>query len=101
MRMEDDAITLAQARSEKVFDIGQETRSAHRPVEHTRRGDLIVPKRGSERWKPRFMPPRLSRHSKTYALRSEVVYGCPARGRNTRLKRVGLDSLLIISPHNG
>ncbi len=44
----DHDITLAQGRSEKVLDIGQETRSVHRPVEHTGRGDRIVAKRGNE-----------------------------------------------------
>lgn len=44
----DDDIAPAQGRSEKVFDIGQETRSVHRPIEHAGRGDLIVTQGGNE-----------------------------------------------------
>ena len=31
-----------------MFDIGQETRPIHRPIEHTGRGDLIVTQGGNE-----------------------------------------------------
>jgi hypothetical protein len=41
-------ITLVQGWNEKVFDIGQETRSIHRPIEHAGRSDLIVAKRSNE-----------------------------------------------------
>ena len=41
-------ITVAQGRGEKVLDIGQETRSVHRPVENTGRGDRIVTQGGNE-----------------------------------------------------
>ena len=46
--VQNDDIALAQGRSEKVFDVGQETRAVHRPIEHAGRGDLIVAKRGNE-----------------------------------------------------
>jgi len=48
----DDDITLAQGQGEKVFDIGQETRSVHRPIEHAGRGDLIVTQGGNECCQP-------------------------------------------------
>jgi len=44
----DHDIASAQGWSEKVFDIGQETRSIHRPIEHAGRGDLIVTQGGNE-----------------------------------------------------
>jgi hypothetical protein len=46
----DDDIALPQGRSEKVFDIGQETRPVYQFIEHTRRGDLIVTQGGNERF---------------------------------------------------
>ena len=44
----DDDIALPQDRGEKVFDVGQETRPIHRPIEHTGRGDLLVTQGGNE-----------------------------------------------------
>ena len=44
----DHDVASAQGWSEKVFDIGQETRSIHRPIEHAGRGDLIVTQGGNE-----------------------------------------------------
>ena len=37
-----DDIALAQGRREKMFDIGQETRTVHWSIEHARRGDRIA-----------------------------------------------------------
>ena len=37
-----DDIALAQGRREKMFDIGEETRGVHGPIEHARRGDRIA-----------------------------------------------------------
>ena len=37
-----DDIALAQDRREKMFDIGQETRAIHWPIENARRGDRIA-----------------------------------------------------------
>lgn len=44
----DDDIALPQDRGEKVFDVGQETRPIHRPIEHTGGGDLLVTQGGNE-----------------------------------------------------
>jgi hypothetical protein len=38
----DDDVALAQGWREKMFDIGEETRAIHRPVEDARRRDLIA-----------------------------------------------------------
>lgn len=44
-----DDVALAQGRREKMFDIGQETRAVHRPVEDARRCDLIATQGADER----------------------------------------------------
>jgi len=37
-----DDIALAQSRSKKMFDIGQETRAVHRSIKHARGSDFII-----------------------------------------------------------
>lgn len=44
----DHDVAIAQSWGEKVFDIGQETRSVHRPIENTGRDDRIVAQGGDE-----------------------------------------------------
>jgi hypothetical protein len=43
-----DDVAPTQGRREKMFDIGEEARAVHRPVEDARRGDLIATQRADE-----------------------------------------------------
>ena len=78
-----DDIALAQGRREKMFDIGEETRGVHGPIEHAKRGDRNATQGADE---GRCHP---------MAMRRGGFEAAPARGAAIEPHHIGLCSGFI------